>query len=122
MKTVNSKAKHVPMRTCIVTREKMPKKDLVRLVRTPDGKVVVDRTGKSKGRGANLSQNIEVFDTAVSKGLLRKALKLESPLSLEQIEELREEFKHAIEEKQFRPNNKPVSIRVDKSQLEKLGN
>ena len=41
------KVKKIPMRTCVITREKCEKKDLVRVVRTPEGSVVVDVTGKS---------------------------------------------------------------------------
>jgi predicted RNA-binding protein YlxR (DUF448 family) len=45
------KARHVPMRTCVVCREKKPKRELLRVVRTPAGDVVVDVTGKTNGRG-----------------------------------------------------------------------
>ena len=46
--------KHTPHRTCVVCRTVRPKRELVRLVRVPDGGVVVDVTGKSNGRGAYL--------------------------------------------------------------------
>jgi len=114
------KEKHVPMRTCIVTRKKMPKKDLIRIVRMPGSEIRVDYTGKLKGRGANISQDIKAFDDAIARGILARALKLEGSLTLEEINRLREEFKNVIEEKQFRPNNKPVSVKIDKSQLIKL--
>ncbi|MDA0232312.1 MAG: YlxR family protein [Chloroflexi bacterium] len=45
------KPRHVPMRTCVVCKEKRPKRDLLRVVRTTDGEVVVDATGKVNGRG-----------------------------------------------------------------------
>ncbi len=45
------KPRHVPVRTCVVCREKQPKRDLVRIVRTPGGEVVLDITGKMNGRG-----------------------------------------------------------------------
>jgi predicted RNA-binding protein YlxR (DUF448 family) len=48
------KPRHVPMRTCVVCREKRPKRDLVRIVRTPSGEVVVDATGRANGRGGYL--------------------------------------------------------------------
>lgn len=48
--------KKIPMRTCVVTREKLEKKDLLRVVRTPEGKVIVDDTLKSNGRGAYLKK------------------------------------------------------------------
>ncbi len=120
MKASKMKEKHVPMRTCIVTRKKMPKKDLIRIVRMPGSEIRVDYTGKLKGRGANISQDIKAFDDAIARGILARALKLEGSLTLEEINRLREEFKNVIEEKQFRPNNKPVSVKIDKSQLIKL--
>ena len=53
--------KKIPMRTCVVTREKLEKKDLLRVVRTPEGKVIVDDTLKSNGRGAYLKKDISVI-------------------------------------------------------------
>ena len=44
--------KHVPVRTCIGCRSPKPKKELLRIVRTPEGSVVIDLTGKRSGRGA----------------------------------------------------------------------
>ena len=38
--------KKIPLRTCVVTKEKLPKRELIRVVRTPDGEVVIDETGK----------------------------------------------------------------------------
>ncbi|MDA0676551.1 MAG: YlxR family protein [Chloroflexi bacterium] len=46
------KARHVPLRTCVVCKEKKPKRDLLRIVRTPDGEVVLDSTGRANGRGS----------------------------------------------------------------------
>ena len=46
------KTRKIPMRTCVVTREKCEKKELVRVVRTPEGTVEVDATGKKNGKGA----------------------------------------------------------------------
>lgn len=119
VKKTNNK-KHVPMRTCIVTRKKFPKNDLIRLVHTPDDKVIIDRRGKAKGRGANISQDALLFNAAIEKGILKRALRLERPLTKEEILSLKQEFKEAIEEKSFRPDNKPVKIRVGKKDLEKL--
>ena len=53
--------KKIPMRTCIVTREKLPKKELVRIVRNKDGEVFVDETGKQNGRGVYLKKEINVI-------------------------------------------------------------
>ena len=55
--------KHVPMRMCIVTHQRKPKMELMRLVRVND-KVKVDLLGKERGRGANISMDLEVFDIA----------------------------------------------------------
>ena len=46
------KVKKIPMRTCVVTKENLPKKELLRIVRTPDGAIEVDESGKMNGRGA----------------------------------------------------------------------
>jgi predicted RNA-binding protein YlxR (DUF448 family) len=45
------KTRHVPLRTCVVCKEKKPKRELLRIVRTPEGEVVVDSTGRANGRG-----------------------------------------------------------------------
>ena len=56
------KAKKIPMRTCVVSHEKYPKKELIRVVRTPEGDVVVDDTGKQNGRGAYLKKDMEIIE------------------------------------------------------------
>ena len=112
--------KHVPMRTCIVTHKKLPKSELLRFVKTESGEIVVDLKGKQKGRGANIIPEISVFEQAIKKGLLEKALKLGRKLNEEEVADLRTKFTDAIEERQFRPKNKPVSIRVGKEALKKI--
>ena len=57
------KTRKIPMRMCVVTREKYPKKELIRIVRTEDG-IKVDETGKLNGRGAYLKKDLEVFEKA----------------------------------------------------------
>lgn len=66
--------KHVPVRTCIVCREKAGKRTLTRLVRTPDG-VFVDPTGKMNGRGAYVCDQEVCWERAVNTEILAKALK-----------------------------------------------
>lgn len=44
------------MRSCVITKEKLPKKELIRVVRTPDGEVIIDVSGKANGRGAYLKK------------------------------------------------------------------
>lgn len=68
--------KHVPQRTCFVCREKRDKRQLTRLVRTPEGPVLVDPTGKQNGRGAYLCDDPACWDKLLHNGrLLNQALK-----------------------------------------------
>ena len=66
----------IPMRTCVVTKEKLPKRDLIRVVRTEDG-VIVDKTGKVNGRGAYLKIDREVFEKAKKSKVLNRHLEVE---------------------------------------------
>ncbi len=68
------KQRKIPMRTCVVTKEKCEKKDLIRIVRTPEGKVVVDLTGKQNGRGAYLKKDASVFAKAQKTKILDRIL------------------------------------------------
>ena len=67
--------KHVPQRTCVGCREVLPKRSLIRIVRSPDG-VQVDPTGKLAGRGAYLHDRRSCWERAM-KGSLAHALKME---------------------------------------------
>jgi predicted RNA-binding protein YlxR (DUF448 family) len=67
--------KHVPQRTCVGCREVLPKRSLIRIVRSPDG-VQVDPTGKLAGRGAYLHEQRSCWERAM-KGSLAHALKME---------------------------------------------
>lgn len=80
------KIRKIPMRTCVVTKEKYEKKDLIRVVRTPEGKVVVDPSGKMNGRGAYLKKEKEVFLKAKNNKILDRVL--ETEVSEEVYEEL----------------------------------
>lgn len=73
------KTKKIPMRTCCVTREKYPKQELVRIVRTPEGKVVIDDTGRANGHGAYLKKDLQVIEKAMTSKILNKALETEVP-------------------------------------------
>ena len=68
------KIKKIPLRTCVITREKLPKKDLLRIVRTPEGEVLVDETGKMNGRGAYIKKDIQVLEQARKKKTLERHL------------------------------------------------
>ena len=74
--------KKIPMRTCVITGEKLPKKELIRVVRTPEGSVIVDETGKANGRGAYLKKDIETFEKAEKSKILNKRLEVEVPSSI----------------------------------------
>ncbi|MBR6690797.1 MAG: YlxR family protein [Bacilli bacterium] len=74
--------KKIPMRSCVVTGEKLPKKELIRVVRTPEGNVIVDESGKANGRGAYLKKSIETFDKAQKTKILNKKLEVEVPDSI----------------------------------------
>lgn len=69
--------KHVPQRTCIACREHDAKRGLHRIVRTPEGPVELDPTGKRNGRGAYLCGRTACWDKALATGLLGRALKTE---------------------------------------------
>ena len=71
--------KKIPLRRCVVTKEQMPKSELLRIVRDPNGVVVVDTTGKINGRGAYIKRDKEVLDKAKKSKILERIL--EVPLS-----------------------------------------
>lgn len=68
------KVKKIPMRSCVVTHEKLEKKDLIRVVKNKDGEVFVDESGKANGRGAYLKKNAEVIEKAKKSKVLDKIL------------------------------------------------
>lgn len=73
-----NKIRKVPMRMCVVTREKYPKKELIRVVKTENG-VIVDETGKANGRGAYLKRDLEVIDKAQKSKALDRHLEINVP-------------------------------------------
>ena len=87
------KQRKIPMRTCVITKEKCEKKDLVRVVRTPEMKVVVDTVGKANGRGAYLKLSKEVILKAKSTKALDKKLEVAVP------DEVYEELLKLLEKK-----------------------
>lgn len=64
----------VPLRTCVGCRRERPKREMVRIVRTPAGAVQVDATGKSAGRGAYLCAQRSCWEQALKRGRLEAAL------------------------------------------------
>jgi len=71
------KERKIPMRTCVVTKEKLPKRELIRIVRNKDGEVFVDETGKQNGKGVYLKLVREVVEEARNKKLLNRYLECE---------------------------------------------
>ena len=69
--------KHVPQRTCIACRQAKDKRDLVRLVRTPEGNLAIDETGRQNGRGAYLCRDRTCWEAALRGTQIAKALKIE---------------------------------------------
>ncbi len=70
------KEKKIPLRTCVITHEKCPKKDLLRVVRTPLKEVKVDLTGKMNGHGAYIKKDKEVILKAKKNKALEKYLEV----------------------------------------------
>ena len=85
------KVKKIPLRTCVVTKESLPKKELLRVVRTPEGEVKPDDTGKLNGRGAYIKRDLSVLEQA------RKTKVLEKKLEIKIEDSVYEEIKNMIE-------------------------
>ena len=68
------KTRKIPLRTCVITKESLPKQELLRIVRTPEGEVKPDETGKLNGRGAYIKKDISVLEKAKKSGILEKRL------------------------------------------------
>jgi predicted RNA-binding protein YlxR (DUF448 family) len=83
--------KKMPERTCFITKEKTAKKDLLRVVRTPEGDIVVDLSGKANGRGAYLKKDPEVIEKARKTRTLDQIL--ETPIPDEIYDEMQEKIK-----------------------------
>lgn len=75
MTTAGKPRKHVPQRTCIICRRVLPKRELTRVVRTPESGVQIDETGKLAGRGAYLCSTPSCWEKAARSDALNKALK-----------------------------------------------
>ena len=76
------KTKKIPLRTCIVTKEKLPKQELIRVVRTPEKEIIIDETLRANGRGDYLKKDLDVFEKAKKTKALNKALEVEVPDTL----------------------------------------
>lgn len=70
------RVRRVPLRKCVACQESMPKKQLIRIVRTPESEVLIDITGKKSGRGAYLCGKVSCFKLAKKNRSLDRALKV----------------------------------------------
>jgi len=74
-----NKPRKIPMRKCVATNEMRPKKELIRVVRTTEGTVSIDLTGKKNGRGAYLSKDKDAVLLAKKKNILKNHLEIDIP-------------------------------------------
>ena len=85
--------RRIPTRSCVACRTSRPKRELLRVVRTPDGRVAVDDTGRVAGRGAYLCRDDACITRAIDRGALARALETTIP------PELREELMAGLKER-----------------------
>lgn len=84
------RVKKVPLRMCVGCQQMKPKKELIRIVRTPEEKVEIDPTGKRSGRGAYICPDKGCLEKAIKGKRLEKAL--QRPLATEVVEALKQEL------------------------------
>jgi len=84
------KVRKVPQRKCIVCQKTLSKREMLRIVRTPEGEVELDLSGKKNGRGAYICGDAEAFKKARKTKAFDRALKVN--LTSEQYERLEQDF------------------------------
>lgn len=89
------KKKKIPMRMCVGCRQMIPKKELLRIVRTPEGEIIFDSTGKKNGRGAYICPDVKCLKIAIKQKQLQRALESNINNDFEQ------ELEKAIERREF---------------------
>ena len=77
-----NKPKKIPLRKCLATNQQFPKKEMIRVVRTPEGNVIVDEKGKANGRGAYISKSLSAVEIAQKKKLFDKHLEVVVPVEI----------------------------------------
>ncbi|HHW08044.1 MAG TPA: YlxR family protein [Clostridia bacterium] len=85
-----ARVKKIPMRMCVGCRERKEKRQLVRIVRTPEGTVLVDPTGKKSGRGAYICPDVTCLEKVIKNKGLERAL--EVTIEPHVVEELRQQL------------------------------
>ena len=88
------KPRKIPMRMCVGCREMKPKRELLRAVRSPEGEVTLDKTGKKAGRGAYVCFDAECLRRAIKQKQLDRAL--ETRLSEETVQVLTDTMEHLL--------------------------
>ncbi|MBN1070691.1 YlxR family protein [Clostridium botulinum] len=86
------KVKKIPLRMCTGCMEMKPKKELIRIVKSPEGDILVDLTGKKSGRGAYICRDIECFEKAFKAKRLNR--NLDSSISEQIYERLKDEIEN----------------------------
>ncbi len=76
------KQRKIPLRMCVVTKERFEKKDLIRIVRTPEKEIIIDLTGKANGKGAYVKKDIDVIKKAQKNKIIDRALEQDVPTSI----------------------------------------
>ena len=84
------KTRKIPMRMCLGCNEMKPKKDMIRVVKSSEGEISLDFTGKKSGRGAYICKNTECFQSA------RKARRFEKSFSCKIENEVYEEMENEL--------------------------
>ncbi len=87
---MSAQTKKVPLRRCAGCREMKDKKELIRVIRTAEGEILLDKTGRANGRGVYLCHSISCFDKAVKSREMSRSLKVQIPEEV--YEQLREEI------------------------------
>lgn len=82
----------IPIRKCVATFEQLPKKELIRIVKTPNNEIMIDITGKMNGRGAYLKKSVEAVEIAKKKKSIARSLEIDIPEAI--YDELIEMFKN----------------------------
>ena len=87
------KTRKIPLRTCVVTREKLEKKDLIRIVKNKENEVFIDETGKANGRGAYIKRDMDTLEKA------KKGKHLDRHLEINISEKIYDELANIINSK-----------------------
>ncbi|HIZ08454.1 MAG TPA: YlxR family protein [Candidatus Eubacterium avistercoris] len=88
--------KKIPLRLCVGCKEMKPKKEMMRVIKSAEGEIFLDTTGKKNGRGAYICKQVECLEKAFSNHGLERSLKISIPK--ETIENLSKEMKMFVEQ------------------------